>query len=657
MQAIANPFEVFHSKSGDPLDAGYIYIGTVNLNPETSPVTVYWDEAGTQPAEQPLRTLNGYIVRSGTPTRIYVGADDFSMTCKEKSGVIVFYERSVNSVATLRDDLANTTDAAKGAGMVGFAPTLNYVAGTIGARLKEVISVTDFPWLADKTGVSDSAAAIQAALDHASANGVDVEAHGIFRLDSSVSVQNGVGFTLGRRTQLVRTVASTSTSPVVYVLDSFSELRGGQVMSNNASPDGVVCLGHMSSTDNRNAWNWRFHDCRVYAQNNAGDIAVHVPSGQVTYPSKANYFGFISDIAIYGGDFGLLLAEQANAHNVSNLQFWYQKTACLKLRGAYGNNIRNFFCHQGQSAGVIGVHLANKTSSTQESTWNDITGFTVETGGAGDKSVVIDSNAVANRVIGGSNTSGGYTISNTNNFVVISSQLKTPFFDGEATMFADASANAATIRGRSTDNIGNINLKSNDGAATYGILSGRPAETRLLASAGLPLTFYSNNSETMRADASGNVSPGADNTKTMGTAALRWSVIYAGTGAINTSDERSKQQIAPIDAAALRAWASVKYSQFKFNDAVQKKGGEARIHFGLIAQQVKEAFEAEGLDAFNYGLLCYDEWADEMAEDIDSEGNTTGRQYRRVKAGNRYGIRYEEALALECAYLRSLVAP
>ena len=31
MLAIANPFEVFHDKSGDPLDAGYIYIGVVNL--------------------------------------------------------------------------------------------------------------------------------------------------------------------------------------------------------------------------------------------------------------------------------------------------------------------------------------------------------------------------------------------------------------------------------------------------------------------------------------------------------------------------------------------------------------------------------------------------------------------------------------------------
>jgi hypothetical protein len=125
--------------------------------------------------------------------------------------------------------------------------------------------------------------------------------------------------------------------------------------------------------------------------------------------------------------------------------------------------------------------------------------------------------------------------------------------------------------------------------------------------------------------------PSTDNVTALGGPANRWSVVYAATGAINTSDERQKQQIKPIDAAALRAWAKVEYCQYKFNDAVEKKGSDARWHFGLIAQRVKEAFESEGLNAFDYGVLCYD----------NAEGE------------DRYGIRYEEALALECAYLRS----
>ena len=169
----------------------------------------------------------------------------------------------------------------------------------------------------------------------------------------------------------------------------------------------------------------------------------------------------------------------------------------------------------------------------------------------------------------------------------------------------------------------------------------------------------------LRIQSDGVVRPGADNTQTLGSASFRWSTVYAGTGTINTSDERTKQQIKPIDDAALRAWAKVEYCQFKFNDAVETKGDGARWHIGLIAQRVEEAFTSEGLNAFDYGLLCYDEWdaieEDVLAEEpyVDDEGEEqikyipTGEKKVIREAGNRYGIRYEEALALECAYLRS----
>jgi hypothetical protein len=167
-------------------------------------------------------------------------------------------------------------------------------------------------------------------------------------------------------------------------------------------------------------------------------------------------------------------------------------------------------------------------------------------------------------------------------------------------------------------------------------------------------------------DSNGNFYSGFDNAKTLGSAAKRWSVVYAGTGAINTSDERVKQQRADgIDPAVLRAWGKVQYAQYKFTDATEKKADKARWHFGLIAQRVKEAFESEGLNAFDYGLLCYDSWDDEYATEIveetivDENGDekVVGKIVTNDKlirsAGDRYGIRYEEALALECAYLRS----
>lgn len=145
---------------------------------------------------------------------------------------------------------------------------------------------------------------------------------------------------------------------------------------------------------------------------------------------------------------------------------------------------------------------------------------------------------------------------------------------------------------------------------------------------------------------------GRDGSDNCGLVNYRWNVVYAVTGAINTSDEREKSAPLPIEDAALRAWAKVDYCQFKFLDAISAKGDKSRWHYGVIAQRVKDAFESEGLDPFSYGLLCYDEW-DAKEEIIDEE---TGRLVQQAQtAGNRYGIRYEEALVLECAYLRSLI--
>ncbi|MFS2023878.1 tail fiber domain-containing protein [Massilia sp. CT11-137] len=140
-----------------------------------------------------------------------------------------------------------------------------------------------------------------------------------------------------------------------------------------------------------------------------------------------------------------------------------------------------------------------------------------------------------------------------------------------------------------------------------------------------------------------------DNATDLGGATFRFKTVYAGTGAINTSDGREKQQVQDIDQAAIRAVRRVKFVQFKFIDAVATKGDGARLHFGVIAQQVKDAFEAEGLDAFAYGLLCYDEW-EETPEIVDEEGVIV--QVARP-AGNRYGVRYDELFSLKLAALEA----
>lgn len=87
---LAPPYPIFTDKSGSPLDNGYLYFGVAGLNPETNPIQVYYDINLTQPAAQPLRTSNGYVMRNGAPALIYANSQ-FSVTVRDKSSQLVIY--------------------------------------------------------------------------------------------------------------------------------------------------------------------------------------------------------------------------------------------------------------------------------------------------------------------------------------------------------------------------------------------------------------------------------------------------------------------------------------------------------------------------------------------------------------------------------------
>jgi hypothetical protein len=87
--SIQPPYPAFAGIDGLPLENGYIWIGMVNLNPQVNPIAVYWDSALTIPAVQPIRTLNGYPVYQGTPSRFY-SATDYSIQVLDNKGSVVY---------------------------------------------------------------------------------------------------------------------------------------------------------------------------------------------------------------------------------------------------------------------------------------------------------------------------------------------------------------------------------------------------------------------------------------------------------------------------------------------------------------------------------------------------------------------------------------
>jgi len=154
--------------------------------------------------------------------------------------------------------------------------------------------------------------------------------------------------------------------------------------------------------------------------------------------------------------------------------------------------------------------------------------------------------------------------------------------------------------------------------------------------------------------------PNNDNALGLGSAGRRWTQVFAAIGTINTSDANAKQDIADLDDAEKRVAVRIKglIKKFRFKDAVVKKGNDARIHVGVIAQEVRDAFTAEGLDANRYGLFCSDTWWEKEEEKVyppTQEMRMEKVVYKTPVEGaieiTQLGVRYDELLAFVIAAL------
>jgi len=87
--SIQPTYPIFTETDGQPLEDGYIWIGQTNLDPQVNPINVYFDAALTIQAAQPIRTINGYPSRNGTPARLYVNSD-YSIRVMNKNGSVVY---------------------------------------------------------------------------------------------------------------------------------------------------------------------------------------------------------------------------------------------------------------------------------------------------------------------------------------------------------------------------------------------------------------------------------------------------------------------------------------------------------------------------------------------------------------------------------------
>ena len=247
---VETPFQNFTGLDGKPLTNGKVYIGQVGTDPTVlaNQIPVFWDEALTIPASQPLTTNAGYIVRTGTPSRVYA-ATNYSISVKNASYALVYYvsENGTANFATL-SQLA----ASAGSSLIGWIQSgIGAVYRNVRDKLRENVSALDFGAVNDglQTSGATNRIAIQAAIDAMNIRGggvVNIGGGGVYYVDvvnyfkgdgtlsgiTSIKLKNNVSIKIEDGTT-IRLANSQYGAGAFYRMFSSQDGSGTQTMLTN----------------------------------------------------------------------------------------------------------------------------------------------------------------------------------------------------------------------------------------------------------------------------------------------------------------------------------------------------------------------------------------------------------------------------------------
>ncbi|SFP11633.1 phage tail protein [Salibacterium halotolerans] len=152
--------------------------------------------------------------------------------------------------------------------------------------------------------------------------------------------------------------------------------------------------------------------------------------------------------------------------------------------------------------------------------------------------------------------------------------------------------------------------------------------------------------EHLRIKDSGELRPGEDNAQTLGSSSYRWNEIYAGTGAINTSDKKEKKDIK--ESIGLSFIDKLTPIEYKLEDSGNRdENGNiipgTRPHHGLISQDVESLLEQLGIDHAGFIKTPITELVpDENWEPSDDETEEDRPLIEKETGEYNYGLRYSE---------------
>lgn len=331
--SIQVPFPVFQDRDGQPLDNGYVWLGTSSLNPQTNPVVAYYDSALTIVATQPLRTLNGFISRAGSPAQVYVDAVNFSILVQDRQGTTVF---SVPEGTGISPNASGVVYDPAGTGAV---------ATTVQEKLRESVSVKDFGAVGD--GVTNDTAAIQAAMTAASGKRLDFGDGYTYLISAEIAGVSNVeiiGNSTIKATTRIRSYLYFGARSDIWITGLKFDL-GQSVLATYSAADYAAAVYFASN-----------YNMAVYCYQSS---KIHIRDCQVSnlYTAAMGFFECSDVVDVIGNRFESPL--QAQDQNANHLMF----QTCSGWISVQNNKFRNAYPSTGAQYGVAGVYTSGLTGT------------------------------------------------------------------------------------------------------------------------------------------------------------------------------------------------------------------------------------------------------------------------------------------------------